>query len=350
MVNSKSAVATQNPQFYTELNQLSELRRRAGQDEEGALREVAQQFEQIFMNMMLKSMRDANASFGEDNPFNSNNTRFFQDMYDQQMTLDLAQKSTLGLADVMVRQLSQHSNIPSNQGRDDQNRPLSEAEMLLNRAMNTTAGMAASAVLGQAPTSGQGAAGEQNTDADDSSRMNSAQSDKDRTGNANTPENLPARFDSPREFVDALLPLAEEMAAELGVDPKVLLAQAALETGWGRFVIDGSNNLFNIKADSRWSGERVTVSTLEYRDGVAAKEMAAFRSYDSYADSFRDYVSFLRTNPRYQQALENTANPAVYLRELQAAGYATDPAYAQKIEQIFSGNILAQAGRDTQEG
>ncbi|KGK41512.1 hypothetical protein LH51_14450 [Nitrincola sp. A-D6] len=340
MVNNNSAVASQNPQFYTELNQLNDLRRQAKTDEQGALKEVAQQFEQIFMNMMLKSMRDANAAFGEDNPFNSNNTRFFQDMYDQQMTLDLAQKSTLGLADVMVRQLSQHANIPADRDKDEQNQPLSEAEMLLNRAMNSTAGIAASAVLGQAHTqqtpSQRSAAVK---DADEANRVSAVQ-----------PENLPTRFESPREFVDALLPLAEEMAAELGVDPKVLLAQAALETGWGRFVIDGSNNLFNIKADSRWGGERVSVSTLEYRDGVAAKEMAAFRSYDSYADSFRDYVSFLRTNPRYQQALENTADPSAYLRELQAAGYATDPAYAQKIEQIFSGNILAQAGRDTQEG
>ncbi|QEW07745.1 flagellar assembly peptidoglycan hydrolase FlgJ [Nitrincola iocasae] len=341
MVNNKPAVATQNPQFYTELNQLSELRRRAGDDEQGALREVAQQFEQIFMNMMLKSMRDANAAFGEDNPFNSNSTRFFQDMYDQQMTLDLAQSSTLGLADVMVRQLSQHSGIPANQDRDDLNQSLSEAEMLLNRAMNTTAGMAASAVLGQAQTPSSRSGSEQD---------DATPSDQSHAQGVDAAENLPARFDSPREFVDALLPMAEEMAAELGVDPKVLLAQAALETGWGRFVIDGSNNLFNIKADSGWGGERVNVSTLEYRDGVAAKEMAAFRSYDSYADSFRDYVSFLRTNPRYQQALENTANPADYLRELQAAGYATDPAYAQKIEQIFSGNILAQAGRNTQEG
>ncbi|KDE40443.1 MAG: flagellar assembly peptidoglycan hydrolase FlgJ [Nitrincola lacisaponensis] len=348
MVTGKPPVISQSPQFYTELNQLNDLRRRAGSDEEAALREVAQQFEQIFLSMMLKSMRDANASFGEDNPFNSHNTRFFQDMYDQQLTLELSGKSGLGLADVMVRQLSQHSDIRSDRERDERERPLTEAEMLLNRAMNATAGMAASAVLGQAHASAsRNNASAAEPDADEANRVDAVSSRAERLA---SPENLPARFESPQQFVDSLLPLAEEMGAELGVDPRVLLAQAALETGWGRFIINGSNNLFNIKADSRWPGERVSVSTLEYRDGVAAKEVAAFRAYGSYAESFRDYVDFLRTNPRYQVALQNTADPAAYLRELQAAGYATDPAYAQKIERIFTGNLLAQAGRDTQEG
>lgn len=347
MVTGKPPVISQSPQFYTELNQLNDLRRRAGSDEEAALREVAQQFEQIFLSMMLKSMRDANAAFGEDNPFNSHNTRFFQDMYDQQLTLELSGQSGLGLADVMVRQLSQHSDIRSDAERDARERPLTEAEMLLNRAMNATAGMAASAVLGQAQASVPRNAAEVESEADEANRVDAVSAQSER---GIPSENLPRRFESPQQFVDSLLPLAEEMGAELGVDPKVLLAQAALETGWGRFIIDGSNNLFNIKADSRWPGERVSVSTLEYRDGVAAKEVAAFRAYGSYAESFRDYVDFLRTNPRYQVALQNTADPVAYLRELQAAGYATDPAYAQKIERIFTGNLLAQAGRDTQEG
>ena len=346
MVTGKPPVMTQSPQFYTELNQLNDLRRKAKTDEQAALKEVAQQFEQIFLSMMLKSMRDANASFGEDNPFNSNNTRFFQDMYDQQLTLELSGKSGMGLADVMVRQLSQHSDVRTTKGRDEQERPLTEAEMLINRAMNLTAGMAASAVLGQAQSSASVNSKAAEAKADEANRVEAV---KPQRTNIDV-ENLPKRFESPQEFVESLLPLAEEMAGELGVDPRVLLAQAALETGWGRHIINGSNNLFNIKADSRWAGERVSVSTLEYRNGVAAPEMAAFRAYGSYADSFRDYVDFLRSNPRYKQALENTANPATFVRELQAAGYATDPNYASKIERIFNGNILAQAGRDTQEG
>ena len=346
MVMGNPPVTSQSPQFYTELNQLNDLRRKASTDEKAALQEVAQQFEQIFLGMMLKSMRDANASFGEDNPFNSDNTRFFQDMYDQQLTLELAGSGGMGLADVMVRQLSQHSDVRTTKGREDDERPLTEAEMLINRAMNLTAGMAASAVLGQAQTAPPQNLAKEEPDADEAYRVDAVKPQRQSVDL----ENLPKRFESPQEFVDSLLPLAEEMADELGVDPRVLLAQAALETGWGRHIINGSNNLFNIKADSRWAGDRVSVSTLEYRDGVAGKEMAAFRAYGSYAESFRDYVDFLRSNPRYQQALQSTADPASFVRELQAAGYATDPNYANKIERIFNGNILAQVGRDTQEG
>ena len=346
MVTGKPPVMTQSPQFYTELNQLNDLRRKANIDEQAALKEVAQQFEQIFLSMMLKSMRDANASFGEDNPFNSSDTRFFQDMYDQQLTLDMSSKSGMGLADVMVRQLSQQPNMAAIANPDEKSGTLTEAEMLINRAMNLTAGMAASAVLGQAQSTT--ARNSLTSEASDNA-VNPLAGYNPQRSPINI-ENLPKRFESPQEFVDGLLPLAEKMGAELGVDPKVLLAQAALETGWGRHIIDGSNNLFNIKADSRWSGDRVSVSTLEYRDGVAGKEVAAFRSYGSYAESFRDYVDFLRGNPRYQQALQNTGNPSAYVRELQAAGYATDPNYAAKIESIFNGNILAQAGKDSQEG
>ena len=346
MVMGNPPVTSQSPQFYTELNQLNDLRRKASTDEKAALQEVAQQFEQIFLGMMLKSMRDANASFGEDNPFNSDNTRFFQDMYDQQLTLELAGSGGMGLADVMVRQLSQHSDVRTTKGREDDERPLTEAEMLINRAMNLTAGMAASAVLGQAQTAPPQNLAKEDPDADEAYRVDAVKPQRQSVDL----ENLPKRFESPQEFVDSLLPLAEEMADELGVDPRVLLAQAALETGWGRHIINGSNNLFNIKADSRWAGDRVSVSTLEYRDGVAGKEMAAFRAYGSYAESFRDYVDFLRSNPRYQQALQSTADPASFVRELQAAGYATDPNYANKIERIFNGNILAQVGRNTQEG
>ncbi|RAU19630.1 flagellar assembly peptidoglycan hydrolase FlgJ [Nitrincola tibetensis] len=350
-MDSSKPVQAQSPQFYTELNQLNDLRRKASGDKEAALKEVAQQFEQIFLSMMLKSMRDANASFAEDNPFNGNNTRFYQDMYDQQMTLDLSQNSRLGLAEIMVRQLSQVGDL-RNQKDDDDKSPAqikTDTERMLNTAVDATARLAASAVLGKAHThaSGGGTVSSETAKAiKDAEPTISSQASK----TSDLAENLPQRFNSPDEFVSALLPLAENVAKDLGVDPKVLLAQAALETGWGRFVIEGSHNLFNIKADRRWDGDRVSVSTLEYRQGQAQREMASFRSYANYEESFRDYVDFLKTNPRYQQALQNTSNPSAYLRELQAAGYATDPAYAKKIEQIYSGSVMARANIDTQEG
>ena len=120
----------------------------------------------------------------------------------------------------------------------------------------------------------------------------------------------------------------------------MLVAQSALETGWGRKVVqavDGrsSFNLFGIKAGGGWNGESAAVNTLEYRDGIAALERASFRVYDSLRDSFDDYVDFLTSNPRYQQALEKVADARDFLRELQDAGYATDPDYADKIINIM---------------
>ena len=153
----------------------------------------------------------------------------------------------------------------------------------------------------------------------------------------------PTNFGSPQEFVEALWPHAQEAAAELGMDPKMLLAQAALESGWGRAMAkaaDGrdSHNLFGIKADRSWQGRSIAMPTLEYEDGVAVKRRAAFRSYDSFADSFRDYVGFLKANPRYTKALENADNPQRFIASLQKAGYATDPNYARKVLSIYQGH------------
>ena len=157
-----------------------------------------------------------------------------------------------------------------------------------------------------------------------------------------------ASRDETGDFVQSLLPHARRAGQQLGVAPELLLAQAANETGWGKAIIqrpDGrsSFNLFGIKADERWSGERVSVPTLEYQDGVALRKRDAFRAYDSYAASFSDYVDFLRSNPRYGEALTKTANPAAFAQALQQAGYATDPAYANKLISIMSGPAMQDA-------
>ncbi|MBT8148679.1 MAG: flagellar assembly peptidoglycan hydrolase FlgJ, partial [Gammaproteobacteria bacterium] len=140
-------------------------------------------------------------------------------------------------------------------------------------------------------------------------------------------------------FMAQLAPQAERAAAQLGVPVQALLAQAALETGWGEKMIqrdNGSNsfNLFGIKADARWRGERATVVTSEYYDGRALRVRADFRAYDSYQQSFDDYVAFLRDNPRYRAVFENRHDVSTFASALQRAGYATDPDYAQKIDAI----------------
>jgi flagellar protein FlgJ len=155
----------------------------------------------------------------------------------------------------------------------------------------------------------------------------------------------PADLSSPEGFVQSVWPHAQQAARELGVDPKVLVAQAALETGWGQSIMqhaDGSSshNLFGIKASSGWQGRQVTVPTLEYSNGIAVRTRASFRSYGSFADSFSDYVDFLKSNPRYSQALAQAGDPQRFASALQNAGYATDPAYARKISAIVNGDTL----------
>jgi flagellar protein FlgJ len=146
-------------------------------------------------------------------------------------------------------------------------------------------------------------------------------------------------FSSADEFVNTMLPMAKEAADRIGVDPRYLVAQAALETGWGKSVMraqDGSSshNLFGIKASSNWKGDSARAITSEFRNGEMVKETAEFRSYASYKDSFHDLVTLLQSNNRYQDVLKSADNPEQFVRELQKAGYATDPDYASKISQI----------------
>jgi len=356
---------TSNTQLFTDIAQLNKLKAKSGENSGEALREVAQQFEQMFMNMMLKSMRQANESLSEDSYFNSSETQFFQEMMDQQLSMDLATKGQgIGLADVIVRQLGGESSTRAN--------PIDPASLLLNpsstmsnqeapglsveqtnalqlrrslvSAYDEAANLAATAVLSKAIQ-------QEGADSNNNDEVNAVVAKLDTAvaavaKQANN-EELTNRFGSPQEFVEKLLPLAERMAPELGVDPRVLLAQSALETGWGKFITadqtngQSSFNLFNIKTGANWSGESVNVNTLEYKGGVPVQERAQFRAYASYADSFRDYVDFLKNSSRYQQALDQADNPISYLQELQAAGYATDPEYADKIARILSGDVIA---------
>ena len=143
-------------------------------------------------------------------------------------------------------------------------------------------------------------------------------------------------FETPKDFVTAITESAKQVEAKLNIPFEVVIAQAALETGWGKKVIttdqgNSSNNLFNIKADSRWSGEKTSVDTLEFEQGAMVKKREPFRVYDSIAESVNDYVKFLSSNERYKPALEQTSDVEQFLHSLQSAGYATDPNYAQKI-------------------
>ncbi len=284
-----------DPVIYTDFQATAELRRQARQSPDKALETVARQFEALFVQMMLGSMREASLGSGL---FDSDQSKLYQEMYDKQLANALsAQGHGIGIAEMLVRQLRQQvASVP----------PGSEpAYAVPERRADTFA-------LAEAPTA-----------------------------TAEPP------FATPEEFVQRLWPEAERAARQIGAAPEALLAQAALETGWGKAVIrrpggTSSHNLFNIKADRRWEGDRVAKQTLEYRDGVALQERAEFRAYGSFAESFDDYVRFLSSNPRYRTALEQVDDTEAFLHGLQRAGYATDPRYAEKVTEIMQRGTFAR--------
>lgn len=320
---------------YTDVRGLQNLKTEDNQD--AALQKIAQQFESMFLHEMLKSMRKANEAFEEDSLMNGGDTGFYRDMYDQQLSLSLAQKGT-GLADSIYRQLqSQYaSKSPVDHVAGE---PANHASKVIpNTPPNLSAKYAAATT----------------TTATTTATTTTATEPQPKVSPTAEASQIPVAgaFESARDFVNAVLPHAKAAALALGVNPLLLTAQAALETGWGKFVIrDGSgtstHNLFNIKADSRWSGERAQVNTLEYQNGVAVKERAQFRSYGSFAESFLDYVAFLKNNPRYEQSLAVAGADEEFVAGLQRAGYATDPQYAQKVltiaQQLRADPALAAA-------
>ena len=332
------------------LNNIKHLGR---DDDPQALKEVAKKFEAIFVQQMLKTMRSANEVFAEGSYFNSSETQFHQDMLDQQMSLELTSGRGLGLADALYAQMqraygNQQRPLPTNKGYEldpagdvapvKQLSDVLQGQQLLSAFAEDAPGNNPAPVNNNLDASMLAFAQAQRAMA----MAKRTTSDTSATGDKNGVANSPA------EFINTLKPYAEKAAQALNVNADVLLAQAALETGWGKHVIHtqtGANsfNLFNIKADERWQGASVNVSTLEYRQGIAKQERADFRRYDNYAESFADYVSFLQSNPRYRQALEAGVDSSAYAEALQDAGYATDPAYAEKIKSLLDSDPIRAA-------
>lgn len=271
--------------FALDVQSVNQLRMEAKQSSPEALKAAAQQFEAVFMNMLLKSMRDATP---QDGLFDSEQTRMYTSMLDQQLSQTLSSRG-IGLADVMVRQLSTTLGVQPD---------------TLPAAGELSPGSPAAAPAVVAP-------------ADDA------------RGGGEAPAHVAA-------FVERVLPHAQAASAATGIPARFMVGQAALETGWGRSEMRGadgrnSHNLFGIKAGSNWSGRTVDVVTTEYVDGKPQKQVERFRAYDSYAESFRDYASLLSGNARYRNVIAQGQDAAGFAQGLQQAGYATDPAYARKL-------------------
>lgn len=321
--------ATMQSQVYTDLNRLQSLKNAAKDNSPEAVRDVARQFESLFINQLLRSMRESNAALNEDSLFNSNETKMYQDMLDQQMGIEIAQSGGLGLADVLVRQLLPQQSTETAMGVEDYQ---ARSGNLLPTAWPSVA-PTPSAELQQDAIAWEAVLQRLERQGAIPSVAESSQK---------------SQFSDPEDFIRSLYPSAKQVADRLGVDERFLLAQAALETGWGKHLIKDDNgrnsyNLFGIKADPSWDGAKAATTTLEYRGGVPVKERAYFRSYNSYTESFSDYISFLQQNGRYSKALSKTADGAGFVKALQQAGYATDPRYASKIIQIAEGERMQQA-------
>ena len=256
----------------TDFGQFHALRAGAQHNDPDVLREVAGQFEALFIESLLKNMREA--SLGDPIFGDSHSHEMYQGLMDQQMSVHLATGPGIGLADMLVRQLG-----------------------------------------GSAPTAAV---------------------------------NAKSQWSNAKEFVRDVLPHAQRVAKRLNVTPVAILAQAALETGWGEHVPglqngDSSFNLFGIKAGSNWKGASVTKATLEVTDGVAHRAVADFRAYDGVGDSFDDYANLLTSNSRYAAAKNQGDDVEAFGRALQEGGYATDPAYAEKISRIANSSVMRDA-------
>lgn len=299
-------VAAQTLSTWTDLSGFGALRHQADTDSNAALPAVAKQFESMFTEMLLKSMREAN--FG-DPLFESQATDTWQDMYDQQLSLNLSQHGKgLGIADMLVRQLGGHAQTgdAGHAGAVDPN-----ATGLVDHWKQRLFDLA------------------------DATRSTA------RKAMAWLPEDA-------ETFVRELAPQASIVAKELGLSLRTVLAQAALETQWGKHMpahADGSSsfNLFGIKAGGGWGGSRVNVPTVEYEGGIAVRKQAQFRSYQSTAESLADYADLIGRDPRYAQARGRGDDVLGYARALVEGGYATDPEYAGKVAAIANSGVMRQA-------
>jgi flagellar protein FlgJ len=278
----------------TDFTQFTDLRRAAGQNDPAALREVAEQFEALFLQTMLKSMRDA--SLGDPLFGDSDGQEMYQDMMDQQLAVEMSSGKGIGLADMLVRQLG--GAEASKLSRPDASYPISRSR---------------------------------------------------------PPQPPKPAWSDAQAFARDIWPHAERTAKQLNVAPEAIVAQAALETGWGQHVIPGkggesSFNLFGIKSHAGWQGEQVTRRTLEFENGVPRPQKAHFRAYNDVAAAFSDYTQLLADNPRYGRVRDHGSDVAGFARALQDSGYATDPDYAEKINNVLASPTMRRAMAEREAG
>jgi flagellar protein FlgJ len=306
LANNISSSADISGKFALDVKGVEDLRQSARANSPEALKSAARQFEALFTNMMLKSMREASP---QDGAFDSEQSKLYTSMLDQQLSQNMAKRG-IGLADVLVRQLSNTvpGAMPTGALSDSTLTPLKSGIDAKPIAYN------------------------------DTTVASSTDTDPGKV-NPNQPKHV-------QDFHAAMASYAEDVSRSSGIPAKFMLGQAALETGWGKHQIKAANgtpsyNLFGIKAGSDWKGKTVSAVTTEYVDGVAQQRVEKFRAYDSYADSFKDYAKLLHDNPRYEKVMASASDASGFARGLQRAGYATDPNYAAKLTNIINRTMSA---------
>ncbi|HSB95199.1 MAG TPA: flagellar assembly peptidoglycan hydrolase FlgJ [Spongiibacteraceae bacterium] len=339
MIGKNAGTTMDQPQVYTDLSSLQKINAQGHKDKGAALQSIAKQFESMMVQQMMKSMRQANEAFADGDLTASSEGKFYQDMFDSQLSLSLSQGRGFGLAEAMMRQFHGKlaTAVADSKGAAADNKNAGVDGALKNNLSNVTRQQMSMAL---------GVSGDAESGAAFTEQVYRLFQDEDaHKESASTPVDASALDGTPENFVKVLRPAAERIAKQLGIDSRVLLSQAALETGWGQKVIQRSGgassfNFFNIKAGSDWQGATVSVPTIEYQNGVAVRELASFRAYRSPEESFSDYANLIAGNPRYQQALQHGGNATTYIKALAAAGYATDPRYADKVLALFNGDQI----------
>ena len=319
--NSANAANDLTQRFALDVQGFGKLSAQAKASPQAGMKMAAQQFDAVFTQMMLKSMRDATP---QDGPFDSHDSATFTSMMDQQLSQQLSQKG-IGVADAMLKQMMR------NQG------------MQVSGANGASGGLAGALGGGSGGDEGQSAALNALARAYGNAQAN-GQLAMGKGYSANSALTPPIKGDgsSPKvdAFVDKLAEPAQAASAATGIPARFIIGQAALESGWGKSEIrksDGStsHNVFGIKATKDWTGKTVSTVTTEYVNGKPQRTVEKFRAYDSYQEAMTDYASMLKGNPRYAQVINSAHDVNGFANGMQRAGYATDPHYAKKLMSIM---------------
>ncbi|WP_137937451.1 flagellar assembly peptidoglycan hydrolase FlgJ [Chitinivorax sp. B] len=282
-----------NNRLSVDVNSLDALKLQAKRDEKGAMKGVAQQFEAMFLQMMMRNMR---ASMPENDLFGSEETKMFTGLLDDQYATQMSSKGGVGLADMILQQLTRDRVMAPVQLPADMKQPKGVALPVTRPDLQA----------------------------------------------------VPLTKSAMQQFVDKMIIHAKPAAESLGVAPHLLASQAALETGWGKRVIRDdqgrdSHNVFGIKAGKNWQGPVAEVTTTEYVNGKAEKRVERFRAYESYQVAFNDYAQLLQSNGRYREVLNQGHDAAGFAKALQSGGYATDPNYANKLTKVAGHQVMRRA-------